>query len=61
MENRWVAKMVTTPRGIFEVFIAGTGDPICVTHYYSAFTKRGNYFADMFLGFQLRKESGYAN
>lgn len=47
----WEAKNVATTRGTFEVFMAGEGRPICVTHYYSAFTQRGNYFADMFLEF----------
>ncbi|WP_274654654.1 alpha/beta fold hydrolase [Paenibacillus humicola] len=46
--NAWESKMISTTRGLFEVFIAGEGNPICVTHYYSAFTKRGNYFADLF-------------
>lgn len=45
----WEPTMVTTNRGTFEVFIAGDGKPICVTHFYSAFTKRGNYFADLFV------------
>lgn len=44
----WESVMVSTNRGTFEVFVAGEGEPICVTHYYSAFTKRGNYFADLF-------------
>jgi proline iminopeptidase len=44
----WESVMVSTNRGNFEVFVAGEGNPICVTHYYSAFTNRGNYFADMF-------------
>ncbi|TMW71007.1 alpha/beta fold hydrolase [Alteribacter natronophilus] len=38
--------MSETERGTFEVFTAGTGDPVCVTHLYSAFNERGNYFAD---------------
>jgi proline iminopeptidase len=46
----WIQELVSTNRGVFEVFITGDGDPICVTHYYSAFTQRGNYFADMFTG-----------
>ncbi|MBP1995433.1 hypothetical protein [Paenibacillus eucommiae] len=47
----WETQLVSTKRGTFEVFISGVGKPICVTHHYSAFTKRGNYFADMFLEF----------
>lgn len=46
----WNQELVLTNRGNFEVFITGEGSPICVTHYYSAFTQRGNYFADMFAG-----------
>lgn len=44
----WDQVMVSTSRGTFEVFVAGEGMPVCVTHYYSAFAKRGNYFADPF-------------
>lgn len=47
----WQKRILTTDRGSFELFIAGQGEPICVTHYYSAFTERGNYFADMFVDY----------
>ncbi|RAV16671.1 alpha/beta fold hydrolase [Paenibacillus contaminans] len=50
MSTVWEVKMISTFRGIFEVFVTGEGDPIGVTHYYSAFTKRGYYFADRFAG-----------
>lgn len=40
--------MVKTKRGTFELFSAGQGKPLCVTHFYSAFTDKGNYFADLF-------------
>ncbi len=44
----WERKLIETERGTFEVFVSGEGPPLCVTHYYSAFTEKGNYFADMF-------------
>ncbi|RKN78191.1 alpha/beta fold hydrolase [Paenibacillus ginsengarvi] len=44
----WQKMMMRTTRGIFELFTAGQGDPVCVTHYYSAFTEKGNTFADRF-------------
>lgn len=31
----WNQMMVDTPRGTFEVFSNGEGDPICVPHHYS--------------------------
>ncbi|MEC2074047.1 alpha/beta fold hydrolase [Alkalihalophilus marmarensis] len=43
----WEQRMINTDRGEFEVFVAGSGEPLCVTHLYSEFNKRGNYFADM--------------
>lgn len=45
---KWEPMMVETDRGTFELFSAGQGKPLCVTHFYSAFTDRGNYFADLF-------------
>lgn len=45
----WKQTFVNTHRGKFEVFVSGTGEPLCVTHLYSEFNIRGNYFADMFL------------
>lgn len=44
----WNQMMVNTPRGIFEVFCKGEGDPICVTHHYSEFNETGDYFAETF-------------
>jgi proline iminopeptidase len=44
----WEQRLLHTARGVFEVFVAGQGEPLCVTHYYSAFNGRGNYFADRF-------------
>lgn len=44
----WEQTLINTDRGQFEVFVAGKGEPLCVTHLYSEFNERGNYFADMF-------------
>jgi proline iminopeptidase len=46
--DRWNRKLVTTSRGEFEIFIKGSGDPLCVTHHYSEFNETGDYFADTF-------------
>lgn len=45
---KWESALLETHRGTFEVFICGKGDPVCVTHLYSEFNERGNYFADIF-------------
>ncbi|WP_368505114.1 alpha/beta fold hydrolase [Alkalihalophilus sp. As8PL] len=44
----WTRKLIDTKRGTFEVFEKGVGEPLCVTHLYSAYDKRGNTFADPF-------------
>lgn len=44
----WQQRLVQTERGQFEVFVAGKGAPLCVTHLYSEFNHLGNYFADFF-------------
>ncbi|MBT2644996.1 alpha/beta fold hydrolase [Bacillus sp. ISL-41] len=44
----WQQRLVQTERGHFEVFVAGEGEPLCVTHLYSEFNHLGNYFADLF-------------
>ncbi|WEG18887.1 alpha/beta fold hydrolase [Alkalihalophilus pseudofirmus] len=45
----WEQKLINTQRGVFEVFVAGSGEPLFITHLYSEFNERGNYFADMFV------------
>ena len=45
----WEQRMIKTERGSFELFEAGNGEPLCVTHLYSEFNERGCYFADMFV------------
>ncbi|VDG96846.1 Proline iminopeptidase [Lysinibacillus sphaericus] len=44
----WKKTFVETERGEFEVFVSGSGEPLCVTHLYSAFDERGNTFANPF-------------
>ncbi|WP_342772012.1 hypothetical protein [Neobacillus piezotolerans] len=45
----WQRELVSTERGTFEIFVCGSGEPLCITHLYSEFNERGNYFADMFI------------
>ncbi|OXS59588.1 proline iminopeptidase [Bacillus sp. V-88] len=45
----WEQKLVQTNRGTFEIFEAGNGEPLCVTHLYSEFNERGYHFADRFV------------
>jgi proline iminopeptidase len=45
----WQQKLIQTERGAFEIFEAGNGEPLCVTHLYSEFNDRGYYFADRFV------------
>ncbi|KIL43184.1 alpha/beta fold hydrolase [Jeotgalibacillus campisalis] len=47
----WEKRQIETARGEFEVFTAGSGEPLCVTHLYSEFDERGYYFADPFVDF----------
>ena len=44
----WERKLLHTTRGVFEIFIKGEGDPVCVTHLYSEFNQTGDYFAETF-------------
>lgn len=44
----WKQLLVETERGRFEVFVKGSGPPLCVTHLYSQFNDSGDYFADVF-------------
>ncbi|PFA69169.1 alpha/beta hydrolase [Bacillus sp. AFS015802] len=45
----WEQKLIQTDRGEFEIFEAGNGEPLCVTHLYSEFNERGYHFADRFV------------
>lgn len=45
----WHQKLIQTSRGDFEIFEAGKGEPLCVTHLYSEFNERGYHFADRFV------------
>ncbi|WP_088013792.1 alpha/beta fold hydrolase [Gottfriedia acidiceleris] len=44
----WEKMLLNTRRGNFEVFIKGSGQPLCITHLYSEFNELGYYFADEF-------------
>ncbi|UOY92310.1 alpha/beta hydrolase [Ectobacillus sp. JY-23] len=48
VQKVWETTFIETERGIFEVFIKGTGEPLCITHLYSEFNHSGDYFADIF-------------
>ncbi|MGD6957231.1 alpha/beta fold hydrolase [Rossellomorea aquimaris] len=45
----WKQKIIKTERGDFEIFEAGNGEPLCVTHLYREFNERGYHFADRFV------------
>ncbi|MEK4714931.1 alpha/beta fold hydrolase [Sporosarcina sp. FSL K6-5500] len=44
----WTPQFIETTRGSFEFFVRGEGEPICVTHLYSAYNEKGNAFANPF-------------
>ena len=44
----WTQRFIETVRGSFELFEKGQGEPLCITHMYSAFDDRGNTFANPF-------------
>ena len=44
----WEQRLIETERGIFELFEKGHGEPLAVTHLYSAYDSRGNSFANPF-------------
>ncbi|PFA69115.1 proline iminopeptidase [Bacillus sp. AFS015802] len=46
----WERKLLHTARGVFEIFMKGVGNPLCVTHHYSEFNETGDYFAETFTG-----------
>ncbi|MGD6804946.1 alpha/beta fold hydrolase [Rossellomorea vietnamensis] len=46
--KKWERNLIHTGRGTFEIFSAGKGEPLCVTHHYSIFNETGDYFADEF-------------
>ncbi len=48
----WEQQLIETTNGVFEVFTAGEGEPICVTHLYSEYNSNGNRFANMFVPFR---------
>ncbi|MFD1738625.1 alpha/beta fold hydrolase [Bacillus salitolerans] len=46
--GNWERNLLKTSRGVFEVFVKGEGEPLCVTHHYSEFNQSGDYFAETF-------------
>ncbi len=44
----WRREIVHTPRGRFEIFRRGSGQPLAVTHLYSAYNATGDRFAAAF-------------
>lgn len=44
----WKQQFIQTSRGTFELFVAGEGAPLCITHVYHEFNDEGNLFADLF-------------
>lgn len=48
----WHTISVRTPAGDFDVFTAGDGPPLCVTHDYSAFNETGDHFAAGFVPYR---------
>ncbi len=44
----WERNLLKTSRGIFELFVKGEGEPLCVTHHYSEFNQSRDYFAETF-------------
>lgn len=44
----WEQRVIETERGVFELFEKGQGEPLAVTHLYSAYDSRGNSFANPF-------------
>ncbi|MBD8036713.1 alpha/beta hydrolase [Solibacillus sp. A46] len=44
----WEQKLIETTRGTFEYFVKGSGQPLAITHFYSAFNEKGSWFANPF-------------
>ncbi|MYL33621.1 alpha/beta fold hydrolase [Pontibacillus yanchengensis] len=44
----WKQQLVETNRGTFEVFVKGSGEPLCITHLCTEFNKNGYDFAEQF-------------
>lgn len=46
--GNWERNLLKTSRGVFEIFIKGEGEQLCVTHHYAEFNQTGDYFAETF-------------
>jgi proline iminopeptidase len=44
----WKQRFIETIRGTFELFEKGEGEPLAITHFYTAFNENGNWFANPF-------------
>lgn len=44
----WETHFVDTPRGTFEYFTKGQGEPLAVSHHYSQYNANGNSFSNPF-------------
>ena len=44
----WERQLIDTKNGQFEVFVAGEGEPLCITHLYSEFNENGSVYASQF-------------
>ncbi|KGP71945.1 alpha/beta fold hydrolase [Pontibacillus yanchengensis] len=45
----WKQQLVETDRGTFEVFVKGSGEPLCITHLCTEFDENGYDFAEQFI------------
>lgn len=48
VSKMWEQQLIETPRGTFEYFVKGSGEPLAITHFYMAFNEKGNWFANPF-------------
>ncbi|WP_139892833.1 alpha/beta fold hydrolase [Bacillus sp. D386] len=46
--GNWERNLLKTSRGVFEIFVKGEGEQLCVTHHYAEFNQTGDYFAETF-------------
>ena len=44
----WERQLIETKNGQFEIFVAGEGEPLCITHLYSEFNQNGSIYASQF-------------
>jgi len=44
----WERQLIETKNGQFEIFVAGEGEPLCITHLYSEFNGNGSVYDSQF-------------